>query len=148
MDPRVKRHAEVLMRYSLALKKGDKLIIQGEHFTLPLIKECYRLALELGAHPQVKILNSELSEIMMKQGSDQQLTFIHESDKVAIKTADALLTSRSPARATPRYSSYSSSGWPRTSCGGAGPCSRASPMPRRPACPCPNMRTLSITPVI
>jgi aminopeptidase len=92
MDPRVKKHAEVLMKYSLDLKKGDKLIIQGEHFTMPLIKECFRLALELGAHPQVKITSSELSEIMMKQGSDQQLTFIHESDRVAIQTADALLT--------------------------------------------------------
>lgn len=91
MDSRIKKHADVLLKYSLGLKKGDKLIIQGEHFAMPLIKECYRLALELGAHPQVKIANSELSEILMKIGSDDQLTFIHENDKVAIKTADALL---------------------------------------------------------
>jgi len=91
MDPMVKKHAEVLLKYSLNLKKGEKLLIQGEQFTMPLIKECFRLALELGAHPQVKIANSGLSEIMMKHGSDEQLTFIHENERVLFNTADVLL---------------------------------------------------------
>ena len=91
MDAMITRHAEVLIGYSLGLKKGESLLIQGEHFTLPLMKECYRLALLAGGHPQVRITSSELSEIMLKQGSDEQLAFIPESEKTSIATVDAVL---------------------------------------------------------
>ena len=55
MDNRIKKHAEVLLKYSLDLKKGEKIVIMGDVVTLPLIKESYRLAVELGALPHVMI---------------------------------------------------------------------------------------------
>jgi aminopeptidase len=45
MDNRIKKLAEVLLEYSLNIKKGEKLAILGDVATLPLIKECYQLAI-------------------------------------------------------------------------------------------------------
>jgi len=39
MDNRIKKHAEVLLKYSLDLKKGEKIVIVGDVVTLPLIEE-------------------------------------------------------------------------------------------------------------
>ena len=39
MDNRIKKHAEVLLKYSLDIKKGEKLLIVGDVVTLPLIEE-------------------------------------------------------------------------------------------------------------
>ena len=52
MDNRIKKHAEVLLKYSLNIKKGEKMIIVGDVVTLPLIKESYRLAVEMGLFPR------------------------------------------------------------------------------------------------
>ena len=60
MDNRIKKHAEVLLKYSLDIKKGEKMVIVGDVVTMPLIKESYRLAVEMGALPQVMI--NSLSE--------------------------------------------------------------------------------------
>jgi len=92
MDLLIRKHAEVITRYSLDLKKGEKILIQGAYVTYPLMKECFKVALELGAYPQVKIVNEELSEIMLKQGSEDQIRFIHENDMTACKTFDVFLT--------------------------------------------------------
>jgi aminopeptidase len=92
MDTMVQKHARVITQYSLGLKKGEKLLIQGSYAAYPLIKECFREALALGAHPQVKIINEELSEIMLKRGSDDQIGFTHENELTSAKSFDAMLT--------------------------------------------------------
>lgn len=92
MDLLIQKHAAVIASYCLDLKKGEKLLIQGSIVTLPLIKECYRQAILLGAHPQVKISHEDLGEIMLKQGSSEQIQFIHQSELTAYQTFDAFLT--------------------------------------------------------
>ncbi|MBI5804988.1 aminopeptidase [candidate division TA06 bacterium] len=92
MELLIQKHAQVITRYCLDLKKGEKVLIQGAYVTYPLMKECFRAALELGAHPQVRISNEELSEIMLQQGSEDQIKFIHENDLTAYKTFDVFLT--------------------------------------------------------
>ena len=92
MDNRVKKHAEVLSKYSLDLKKGEKMIIAGDIVTLPLIKESYRLAVELGALPQVKINSEELKEILLKGGSEEQIKYVPDSIKKAFETVDVVLS--------------------------------------------------------
>ncbi|PKP56290.1 aminopeptidase [Candidatus Atribacteria bacterium HGW-Atribacteria-1] len=92
MDNRIKKHAEVLLKYSLDLKKGEKIIIVGDVVTLPLIKESYRLAVELGALPQVMINSEELKEILLKGGSGEQIKYVPVSVKKAFETVDVLLS--------------------------------------------------------
>ncbi|MBU4348895.1 aminopeptidase [bacterium] len=92
MDNRIKKHAEVLLKYSLGLKKGEKIAIIGDVVTLPLIKESYRLAVELGALPQVVINTEELKEILLKGGSEEQIKYVPDSVKKAFETTDVLLS--------------------------------------------------------
>jgi len=92
MDNRIKKHAEVLLKYSLALKKGEKIVIVGDVVTLPLIKESYNLAVELGALPQVLINSEELKEILLKKGSKEQIKYVPDSVKKAFETVDVLLS--------------------------------------------------------
>lgn len=92
MDNRITKHAEVILKYSLNLKKGEKIVIVGDVVTLPLIKESYRLAVELGALPQVMINSEELKEILLKGGSEEQIKYVPESVKKAFETVDVLLS--------------------------------------------------------
>ena len=92
MDNRVRKHAEVLLKYSLDLKKGEKIIIAGDVVTLPLIKESYHLAVELGALPQVLINSEELKEILLKGGSEEQIKYVPDSVKKAFETVDVVLS--------------------------------------------------------
>jgi len=92
MDNRITKHAEVILKYSLNLKKGEKIVIVGDVVTLPLIKESYRLAVELRALPQVMINSEELKEILLKGGSEEQIKYVPESVKKAFETVDVLLS--------------------------------------------------------
>jgi len=92
MDNRIKKHAEILLKYSLNLKEGEKMVIVGDVVTLPLIKESYRLAVELGALPQVMINNEELKEILLKGGSEEQVKYVPDSVKKAFETVDVVLS--------------------------------------------------------
>lgn len=92
MDNRIAKLAQVLLKYSLNLKAGDKLLIQGGEATIPLIKEVYREAVKMGVYPQVDLGIEELTEIMLKHGNDEQIMYIPESAKTAFETVDAILT--------------------------------------------------------
>ena len=92
MDNRIKKYAEVLLKYSLDIKKGEKLLIDGDVVTLPLIKESYRLAVELGALPQVMINSEELKEILLKGGSEEQIKYVPVGIKKVFETIDASLS--------------------------------------------------------
>lgn len=92
VDNRVTKLAQVLLKYSLNLKAGDKLLIQGGQATIPLIKEVYREAVKMGVYPQVDLGIEELTEIMLKYGNDEQIMYIPESAKTAFETVDAILT--------------------------------------------------------
>jgi aminopeptidase len=91
MDPRIDKLAEVLIHYSLKLKKGEILQIQGEAPTIPLIKAVYNEAVEVGAYPLVRVPIPDLEEYMLKRGSDDQLKFIPPMSMLEVKTIDAYL---------------------------------------------------------
>jgi len=92
MDNRIKKLAEVLLKYSLDIKEGEKIAIVGDVVTLPLIKESYRLAVGLGALPQVMINSEELKEILLKGGNDEQIKYVPDSVKKAFETVDVVLS--------------------------------------------------------
>ncbi len=91
MDPRIDKLAEVMIDYSIKVKKGDLFKIQGPYLALPLMKAVYRKALEKGAHPYVDIMTDEINEIFFKHASDEQLTYIPEIRKLEIEKITAYL---------------------------------------------------------
>ncbi|AKI97818.1 aminopeptidase [Kosmotoga pacifica] len=92
MDERILKHAKVLVEYCLTLKPGEKLMINGEVVSLPLIRAVYQEALNAGALIQVVIDDTALREKLLKFGNDEQLTYVPESVMTMAKSVDALIS--------------------------------------------------------
>lgn len=92
VHPYVERMAQTLVRYSLALEKGQTLLIQGSELTAPLIREVYRDALRVGAHPSVIGAVDGLSEIYFEEANDEQIAYISPLQKVVYESFDAILS--------------------------------------------------------
>lgn len=94
VHPYIERMAKTLIHYSLEIKKGDKLMIQGGELTAPLIREAYREAVRAGAHVTVLGGIEGLTEIFFQEASDEQLEYISPLYKMVYETFDALLVIR------------------------------------------------------
>lgn len=89
IDPRIEKLADVLVRYSVAVKKGDLVVIKGEPAAEDLTVALYRAVLEAGGHPHVRLAPDSLQEIMLKHGSHEQLRYVsplalHDIEKIDV----------------------------------------------------------------
>jgi aminopeptidase len=75
-DPRLEKLADVLVNYSVGVKKDQVVRISGPPPALPLIAEVYRKVTTAGGHPLVRMSPEELDEIRLKHASDEQLQYI------------------------------------------------------------------------
>jgi aminopeptidase len=91
MDPRIKKLAKTLIHYSIGLKKGQLVKIQGEAVAMPLIKAVYEEAVRVGANPYTQIRVPDNEEALLKLGSDAQLKYISPITKTEINKIDALV---------------------------------------------------------
>jgi aminopeptidase len=91
-DPRVDGLAELLSGYSLGLREGQVLRIDGEETTIPLVTALYRSAIQRGALPYTQVRPAGLDEILLAEGSEEQLSHIPESERVQSEELDAWLT--------------------------------------------------------
>lgn len=91
-DPRIQRLAETLIHYSLKIKEGDLVLIQGSDLAAPLIREAYRESLRAGAHPDVMISIPGLREIYMNEASEKQLGHISPIGRLVNERYDAVLS--------------------------------------------------------
>lgn len=96
-DPRVKKLANLLVNYSVAVQPGDKVVVRGSTNALPLISETYRAVLQAGGHPLVMWEDEIFSEIMLKEGSDAQLRHVAAPMKMIVETFDCLISLRGAA---------------------------------------------------
>jgi len=81
MDPRIQKLAELLVGYSVAVKKGDRVCIGGDSAAEPLIKAVYAEVLKAGANPFLAVRPSGIEELFYKHASDSQLKYIHEPER-------------------------------------------------------------------
>ncbi|MFH1314036.1 MAG: aminopeptidase [Candidatus Eisenbacteria bacterium] len=91
MDERIQRLARTLIHYSIKLKKGQLIQIQGEPAALPLITAVFEEAVKVGAHPYTKIKIPDTDEILLKRGSDAQLKYLNPLTRIAAGKIDALV---------------------------------------------------------
>ncbi len=91
-DLRVKKLANLLVNYSLKIKKGDYLLIEGFDICSPLIKEVYREAMRNGANVETDIRLEGLSEVFYKEANDEQLEFVSPYLKFSTEKYDSVLT--------------------------------------------------------
>src|SRR5688500_1152636 len=75
-DPRLEKLADVLVNYSVAVKKDQVVRVSGPPLAQPLVAEVYRKVVAAGGHPLVRMSPEELGEIFLKHASDEQLGYV------------------------------------------------------------------------
>jgi aminopeptidase len=87
-DPRLTKLAQVLVNYSVGVKKDQLVRLTGPAISAPLLVELHRQVLLAGGHPMVRTAPDELSEIFFKNASDAQLDYVNPVAKYEIETID------------------------------------------------------------
>ncbi|GAC1344424.1 MAG: aminopeptidase [Ktedonobacteraceae bacterium] len=90
-DTRHQKLAKVLVHYSLNIKSGDKFLIHSPVAATPLVKEVYSEAIQAGAYVTTRMMLDELDEILLRAGSEEQLTYISAVDKLENEHYDVFL---------------------------------------------------------
>lgn len=90
-DPRLERLADVLVNYSVGVKKDQIVRINGPAIAAPLFSEVYRKVLAAGGHPLARMSLEELNEIFVKNGTDAQLQFINPITQFEYEKIDATI---------------------------------------------------------
>src|SRR5947209_6825463 len=91
-DIRIERWAHTLVHYSLSVKAKETIAIHATPLAAPLVEAIYREILRAGAHPIPLIDLESLEEILLRQGSDAQLTKISPISSALVDNVDARLS--------------------------------------------------------
>ncbi|MEA3335183.1 MAG: aminopeptidase [Chloroflexota bacterium] len=92
MSPsRIAQIADVLVNYSTRIQPGEQVAIVGPVSASPLLIELYRYALWAGAFPQLVSRFPEATEILLREGNDDQLQFISPIIEYVATEADCMI---------------------------------------------------------
>jgi aminopeptidase len=81
VDPRLERLAQVLVNYSVAVKRDDRVLITGSTTCEPAAVATYRAVLAAGGHPWVRLTPDSCSEVFFKHATAAQLAHVSPFDK-------------------------------------------------------------------
>lgn len=88
--------AQTLVRYSLEIRPGDLLVIRSTTLAVPLIREVFREALRAGANPVVRLTFDGQDDMLLKEGSKEQLAWLAPMDLLEAERITARLTIQAP----------------------------------------------------
>ena len=91
-DQRLARLGELIVGYSLGLQAGKVFRIDTPYVGVPLAIELYRAGLRAGALPYANVELEELPEILVRDGSEEQLDFVPPAAMGEIEMVDAIAT--------------------------------------------------------
>ncbi|HEX6796802.1 MAG TPA: aminopeptidase [Ktedonobacterales bacterium] len=101
MDPRIERWARTLVGYCLEVQPGETVQITAGPAAEPLVREVYRGVLRAGGHPIPRIALAELSEVLLREGNDDQLAFVDPAAEMLAERVNCRLNIASLVN--PRY---------------------------------------------
>lgn len=90
-DHRLQKLANLLVHYSVDVKKGEYVLLRGSYIAEPLLKELYREVLKVGAHPEIMVGLEGIEEIFFKEARDEQLKFISPLNRLVAEKYDVLI---------------------------------------------------------
>ena len=91
VDPRIEKLADVLVNYSVGVRPGDRVVIQGETPARPLLEAVYAKALQAGGHPLMVASLPGTRELFFRYASDEQLQHVPEPIKLIMETYDVAI---------------------------------------------------------
>jgi len=91
-DPRIEKLAHLLVNYSVAMRPGDRVLINGDTVAEPLLKAVYTETLKAGGHPLVMVGFSDEEELLFRYASDEQLQHVPEPVRLVAETYDVRIS--------------------------------------------------------
>jgi aminopeptidase len=90
-DIRLQRMAQVLVRYSLALKREERLAILTSPSATLLVHEVLREAIRAGAYPETFVALPGVQEVILKEASHEQLSYIPAAQRMIFEEYETML---------------------------------------------------------
>jgi len=87
-DTRIDKLANVLVSYSVKVKRGDMVRITGPTTALPLVRAVYREILIAGGHPLIRLSDDECTDILFAHASPKQLSYLNPLTMHEVETID------------------------------------------------------------
>ncbi|MEM7331907.1 MAG: aminopeptidase [Chloroflexota bacterium] len=91
IDGRIQKLAKLLVSYCVSVKPGDKVVINGELVTRPLMLACYKEVINAGGLPFANYRDSAMQEYFLNEGNNDQLEFVPELAKLVAETYDCAI---------------------------------------------------------
>jgi len=91
-DLRIARLAEVLVNYSVAVRPGDRVVIDGGTLAEPLLREVFVKVLQAGGHPLMMASLSGFDELLFRHASDEQLKHVPRPLELVMETYDVRIS--------------------------------------------------------
>lgn len=88
-DQRLNKLADLLVSYSVGVKKGDLCRINGEATGLPLMEALYERILQAGGHPFILISTEAMEDAFYRFASKDQLQYVSPVSQYLTETIDA-----------------------------------------------------------
>ena len=90
-DPRYRRLADGLVRYSTALEPGETVLIEAIDIPHRFLRALIRSAHEVGARPLVTLKSQEIWRDLIRAGSDEQMSLIGSTEAHRMERVDAYI---------------------------------------------------------
>lgn len=97
-DPRIQKLASILIRHSLAVKKGETvLIVSSSELGKPLVLEVFKEVMKAGGHPMTSVALEETSNIFYDMASADQIGNFPKTKLFEAKNVDCVVNIRASA---------------------------------------------------
>jgi aminopeptidase len=93
-DPRINELASRLIRYSLNLQKGEKVLIENIGLQVPLVRALVREAFAVGALPLVELKDQEIVRAMIQGTSEEHMELFAKHELSRMQDVDAYIAVR------------------------------------------------------
>lgn len=91
MKEMLKKYAELLVNYCVALQPTEKLFIESTTVAEPLVVEIFRAATKAGAFVETNLTFPEYKKVIFEEGNDAQLSYIPSLYEKAMREFDAYI---------------------------------------------------------
>ena len=90
-DERVKKLADLLVHYSIAVQPDDWVLVRGHVAAEPLVKEVVEAVWAAGGRTTLQLNSDMVSEAIFRVASDAQLNWVAPSETLLFNEVDALI---------------------------------------------------------